>query len=158
MPDSKKFCRKFSAELSKMICVFPVEIFQNEFFLWKNIHFSTFELKAERIRNFGNTFFETVLHTIFYASRRVFSENRMFLESSCSSKTFLEIDEKEIRQFRGKFFRGIPKTLFLVSRKLFCNTATLPHCWILSEKQSTTDEVSSAVIPRVHSTCPEKRF
>ena len=135
-----------------MICVFPVENFQNEIFLWKNIDFSTFELKADKNRIFGNNFFETVLHTIFYAFRRAFSENRMFLESSYSSKTILEIDEKELRQFRGKFFRGIPKTLFLVSRRLFCNTATIPHIWILSEQQSTTDEVSSAVIPRVHST------
>ena len=152
LPDSRKFCRKFLAELSNMICVFPVENFLNEIFLWKNIDFSTFELKADKIRSFGNTFFETVLHTIFYASGQAFSETTMFLKSSCSSKTFLEIDEKELRQFRGKFFRGIPKTLFLVSRKIFCNTATLPHFWILSEQQSTTDEISSAVIPRVHST------
>ena len=135
-----------------MICVFPVENFRNEIFLWKNIDFSTFELKADKIRIFGKIFFGTVLHTIFYLSGQAFSENTMFLKSSCSSKTFLEIDEKELRQFRGKFFRGIPKTLFLVSRKIFCNTATVPHFWILSEQQSTTDEVSSAAIPRVHST------
>ena len=151
MRDINKFCREFLAMLSKLLRSFLVEAFQNENLILKFIDFSTFELKADKIRISGKVLFWNRSANEFLRVQASFSKKENVFEKFIFFQILFGIIKKA-SAFRGKIFGIFPTTLILVSRRLFCNTATLPHFWILSEQQSTTDEVSSAVIPRVHST------
>ena len=143
--------------LSKLLRSFLVEAFQNENLILKFIDFSTFDLKAGKIRISGKVLFWNRSANDFLRVQVSFSKK----ENVCEKFIFFQIlfgILKKASAFRGKIFGMFPTTLIVVSRRLFCNTATLQHFWILSETCSTSDKIWSSGFSRVDSTCPEKRF